>query len=265
MLTPVTYIKVTSISHADLNEESIISPPMSRLKDGSLSTVLPCWLLPQKHFTDSRPMQFHCRVVTILTLVLDSFLNNLQISESINQSKALKVKVPLAGFIVDNGSSLLCCWADDARAELLLRLQEVAVLDACVNLKFSKDGSNVNLQHTVGSCLEKMLKKHKKVIVKNYGIPPDISCRDLELSSVMGKVLSGLEEKLLKFITLNACRKGSLNINASVLNPNALNGSNVELPDLYPARNMQNFWVNEAFQVDPLEEARRLYGSLGNN
>jgi hypothetical protein len=55
-----------------------------------------------------------------------------------------------------------------------------------------------------------MLKKHKNVIVKNYGIPPDTSCRDLELSSGIGHVLNSLEQKLLKFIILNACCKGTL-------------------------------------------------------
>jgi hypothetical protein len=102
----------------------------------------------------------------------------------------------------DDGSSLCCCWADDARAEL--------ILDASVGLKLSKDGSSTNLQFTIGSCLEKMLKKHTSITVRNYGIPPDFSCRDLGVSSVSGKKLSRLEEKLLKFITLNTCWKGTL-------------------------------------------------------
>ena len=113
-------------------------------------------------------------------------------------------------FLTDNGTSLCCCWADDARADLLLRLQEIAILDASVNLKCSKGRNNAKIQRTLGSCLEKMLKKHKKVIVKNYGIPPGISCRDWELLSDVGNVLSSLEEELLKFIVLNACRNGTL-------------------------------------------------------
>lgn len=265
LLTPVTYIEVTSISHIEVSRERATSPLMpGGLRDGSLSTVSLCLLSHQKHFKDCTPMRFHCRVVTVHFLVLDSCLNDSQISESVNQGKIPKVKVPLAGFIVDNGTSLCCCWADDARAELLLGLQEIAILDASVNLKCSKDRNNAKIQWTLGSCLEKMLKKHKKVIVKNYGIPPDISCRDLELLSDVGNVLSSLEEELLKFIVLNACRNGTLNVIASALDASAINGSNVELPDVYPAHNMQNFWVNEIVQVDPLEEARRLYASLEN-
>ncbi|KAM0911145.1 hypothetical protein ACQ4PT_013695 [Festuca glaucescens] len=177
LLTPVTYIEVTSISHTELNRERATSPLMpGGLKDSSPSTVLPCPILHEKHFKDSRPMQFQCRVVTIHLLVLDSCLHDLQTSEAANKSKMLAVQVPLAGFIVDNGTSLCCCWADDARAEPLLRLQEIAVLDASVSLKFSKDRKKANLQQTFGSCLQKMLKKHKNVIVKNYGIPPDTSC-----------------------------------------------------------------------------------------
>uniref|UniRef100_K3ZQ83 CST complex subunit CTC1 n=1 Tax=Setaria italica TaxID=4555 RepID=K3ZQ83_SETIT len=194
----------------------------------------------------------YIEVATVLKLVLD---------KSINHGKIPNVKVRLAGFILDDGSSLCCCWADDARAELLLRLQEVAHLDASVNLKLSKGGDSTKLQHTVGYCLEKLLKRHTCVIVKNCGIPPDFSCRDLDASSVLHKVLSRFEDKLLKFIILNACWNGTLNVIASVINPDDLNGFNVELPD-FPVRNMQMLWIKEVFPVDPLEEARRLFGIL---
>lgn len=114
-------------------------------------------------------------------------------------------------FFADDGSSLCCGWADDARAELLLRLQEIVHLDASVNLKLSKGGENsTKLKYTIGCCLEKMLKQHTSVTVKNCGIPPDFYCRDLDASSVSDKALSRLEDKLLKFIVLNACCKGSL-------------------------------------------------------
>ncbi|TKW32942.1 hypothetical protein SEVIR_2G199600v4 [Setaria viridis] len=253
LLTPVTYIEVTSISHTDLTEESVISPLKSyRIKDCLLSTVSRCFFFRRKHFAENKHMQFDCRVATVLKLVLD---------KSINHGKIPNVKVRLAGFILDDGSSLCCCWADDARAELLLRLQEVAHLDASVNLKLSKGGDSTKLQHTVGYCLEKLLKRHTCVIVKNCGIPPDFSCRDLDASSVLHKVLSRFEDKLLKFIILNACWNGTLNVIASVINPDDLNGFNVELPD-FPVRNMQMLWIKEVFPVDPLEEARRLFGIL---
>ncbi|KAJ1289501.1 hypothetical protein BS78_02G169100 [Paspalum vaginatum] len=202
LLTPVTYIEVTSISYADPTEESVVSPPKSNcLKDGSLSKVSPCMFFHQKHFTDNSPVQFHCRVATVLMLVLD---------KSTNHGETPNVKVRLAGFILDDGSSLCCCWADDARAELLLRLQEIAHLDASVNLKLSKGGNSTKSHYTIGCCLEKMLKKHTRVTVKNCGTIPDFSCRDLDASSVSDKVLTRLEDKLLKFIILNACWKGNL-------------------------------------------------------
>jgi len=200
-------------------------------------------------------MQFQCRVATVLKLVLD---------KSTNHGKIPNVKVRLAGFILDDGSSLCCCWADDARAELLLRLQEVAHMDAFVNLKLSKGGKRTKLHHTIGCCLETMLKRHTGVIVKNCGIPPDFSCQDLDASSVLHKVLSRFEDKLLKFIILNACWKGTLNVIASVRNPDDFNGFNIEFPD-FPVRNMQMLWIKEVFPVDPLEEARRLHGILENS
>jgi len=83
-------------------------------------------------------------------------------------------------------------------------------MDAFVNLKISKGGKRTKLHHTIGCCLETMLKRHTGVIVKNCGIPPDFSCQDLDASSVLHKVLSRFEDKLLKFIILNACWKGTL-------------------------------------------------------
>uniref|UniRef100_A0A0D3H669 CST complex subunit CTC1 n=1 Tax=Oryza barthii TaxID=65489 RepID=A0A0D3H669_9ORYZ len=255
-VTPLTYIEVSSISLADLNEECVVAPPISDcFKDGSLGRVSSCLLfLSHKHLAENRAIQFQCRVVTIHVLVLD----DLQPSKS--RCETINVKVRLAGFIVDDGSSLCCCWADDARAELLLGLPEVAVMNASVTSRFSKDG--VNIQQTVGSFLESLLKKHKRIIARNCGIPPDISCRDLELSSVLNKVLSCSEEKLLKSIILNACWKGTLNVIASALNANTLNGFNLELPDLHPVRNMPNYWVNQAFHIDPLEEGRKMFDKL---
>lgn len=48
-----------------------------------------------------------------------------------------------------------------------------------------------------------MLKKHTGVTVKNRGTP-NFSCGDLDASSVLDKVLSRLEDKLLNFIVLGA-------------------------------------------------------------
>lgn len=91
-----------------------------------------------------------------------------------------------------------------ARAELLHRLQEILHLDASINLKVPKLGeNNTKLQYTIGCCLEKMLKKHTSVTVKNCGTP-NFSCRDLDASYVLDKVLSRLEDKLLNFIVLGA-------------------------------------------------------------
>lgn len=52
------------------------------------------------------------------------------------------------------------------------------------------------------------------------------------------------------------------NVIASALNANTLNGFNLELPNLHPVRNMPNYWVNQAFHIDPLEEARKMFDKL---
>ncbi|ONM54701.1 conserved telomere maintenance component 1 [Zea mays] len=114
-------------------------------------------------------------VATILVLVLN---------KSTNQGETPNVKVRLAGFILDDGSSLCCGWADDARAELLLRLQEIVHLDASVNLKLSKGGENsTKLKYTIGCCLEKMLKQHTSVtnVMASALSPDDINGFNVEL------------------------------------------------------------------------------------
>jgi hypothetical protein len=50
------------------------------------------------------------------------------------------------------------------------------------------------------------------------------------------------------------------NVIASVINLDDLNGFNVELD--FPVRNMQMLWIKDVFPIDPLEEARRLFGIL---
>jgi hypothetical protein len=70
LLTSETYIEVSSISHANFTEQSVILSPKSNwLKDDSISTASPCLFFHQKYFTDSRPMQFHCRVGCFLLKV----------------------------------------------------------------------------------------------------------------------------------------------------------------------------------------------------
>jgi hypothetical protein len=53
------------------------------------------------------------------------------------------------------------------------------------------------------------------------------------------------------------------NVVTSALNPDDINGFNVELPA--PIQNMRMLWIEEVFPVDPLEEARRLCDILENS
>jgi hypothetical protein len=53
------------------------------------------------------------------------------------------------------------------------------------------------------------------------------------------------------------------NVITSALNPDDINGFNVELP--VPIQNMRMLWIEKVFPVDPLEQARRLCDILENN
>ncbi|KQJ90078.1 hypothetical protein BRADI_4g29310v3 [Brachypodium distachyon] len=77
LLTQVTYIEVTSINHTDLNREHATPLMPDGLKDGSLTTISPCVILHQKHFTDSGPIQFQCRMMDRLCAVAGLMMQGL--------------------------------------------------------------------------------------------------------------------------------------------------------------------------------------------
>lgn len=114
----------------------------------------------------------------------------------------------------DDGSSLCCCWADGCQAETFLRLRETSCQTFFHGHKFSGRAGNRNSRHTIGYQLEKILKKHHRVTIRNHGAVPDLSCLDLTFSFDSDKVFSYSEERLLRFIVLNACH-GSILVSST--------------------------------------------------
>lgn len=105
----------------------------------------------------------------------------------------------------DDGSSSWCCWTNSEKAAILLRLHdEFSHENHTRSTRGSKiiraDEARGPLRH-----LDKILQKHGRVIVKNYGSMFDSSAQDLTFSVTSNTIFSSSDEDLLKFLILKAC------------------------------------------------------------
>lgn len=115
----------------------------------------------------------------------------------------------LTCFLVDDGSSSCCCWADAERAATLLRLQERLPKRAfkSSDWSFRCVGVNDKASCTATYHLWRMLKTYKRITVKNYG-----SCFDLpyqnHVSVTPGNALCTSDANLLNLIIFISCFGG---------------------------------------------------------
>nr|CAD1826619.1 unnamed protein product [Ananas comosus var. bracteatus] len=253
LFTPVTFIEINSIREVvdEQSEERMVLPTRLTFPTEHLSDTIPLGLFLQLvRSMDSKLTKVRCRVVTTQFLVLEHCGHDSMNSEQCRLCSIPKVNIPIAGFVMDDGLSLCCCWADRDRAGMLLRLQENAKYVFSDAKVFKGGGNTGNLQHTVGYHLQKMLKKHGRVIVKNHGIAAELSCQDLTFSCDSDKHFSSSEERLLKFIILNACQGSVLNIVGSALDANTLRWLDKELLELSTGvQSMHNAWEFEGNHI----------------
>jgi len=107
---------------------------------------------------------------------------------------------------VDDGSSQCCCWANGERAVKFLQLHEEMPqvgFGSCW-WRLPCVGSDKACS-TPSSYLNKILKRHGRVTVKNYGSVYETSCQDLQLSVGSEFMFGSQDENMLRFIVFNAC------------------------------------------------------------
>ncbi|XP_050236742.1 CST complex subunit CTC1 [Mercurialis annua] len=263
-LTTVSFIVLNSISIANepIREQSANiqfkhnSSPARALEDfssGIIAELIKC--------TDGKPMQFNCRVVAVHVLVLEKKKDYYDFPSEV-QSRTHFVDIPLAGFVLDDGLSTCCCWANAERAATLLRLHEELPLGA-----FESSGCTFKWVGIDKSCwkstmyhLKRIIKKHDRITVRNSGSMMESSYQDLTVSALSDNALSSSDENLLKVIIFNACFGTLLNIAASVMDSHAV--KQLEQDHLMSmdvtVLPMQNIWAMEVKYMDILTEARNM-------
>ncbi|KAI3933792.1 hypothetical protein MKW92_038034 [Papaver armeniacum] len=260
MLTPVTFIVINSVKEVYDKVGLRCSGPMfgldilqNELRDtvtsSLISELIPC--------QDSKPKQFRCRVVAIHLLWLEKQnceLNNAQMKE---KSKSSPVNIPLAGFIVDDGSSLCCCWASSERAAVLLRLDEEIPIKAFISsARKMKAVRSAKSQSTARYHLQNVLNKHHKVTLSCSDNFLD-SCENLRFTVNSMYRLSCSDENLLKRIVLDAKCGPVVNIVGSKMDSNAVSHIKELTGIRIPKHVMQNIFLE--FRMLILELKFRMF------
>lgn len=257
MLTPASFITINSIRVAnEASQENSSDLWLYRSSLASLDRVSFVMISELNQCTESKPMKFYCRVVAVRFLVLENRKYDLA---SKVHSKQHFLDIPLASFVLDDGSSSCYCWANAERAATLLRLHEELPKRAFESsgCTLTLVGINKSSWKTTIYHLERMLKKHHRIVVKNHGSMVDSSYQDLNVSVSSDDDLSSSDDNLLKFIIFHACIRTFWTVTASAMELNAVNQLEKEhLMQMDMALHpMQNVWAREVCYTDTRTEA----------
>ncbi|XP_048501203.1 CST complex subunit CTC1 isoform X2 [Beta vulgaris subsp. vulgaris] len=255
MLTPVSFITVNSVG-----EEP--SPTVKSLCSIPEETVASCVISDLIISDMCQPRRFCCRIVSIHFLMLERNRNLDKLSQIHSSTPA--VNIPLAGFILDDGSSLCCCWTNGDSAATFLRLhEEIPQAGRASSWRRWKAAVRGRGFSTPSYQLDRILKKHGRVSVKNYGSRHETSCQDLHLSVGPDYTIDSQDENLLKFLMFNACSSTFWNVIGHVMNFDAVTmlEKNLVEEQMY-VHGLQNVWAREVCQVNPLAQAKALFQDL---
>ncbi|MED6208091.1 hypothetical protein PIB30_041729 [Stylosanthes scabra] len=242
MLLPVSFIVIKSIEVHD-KQCTDRSSNLSFLNDAySPSPDSASCLISQLHqYPSNKQIMLRCRVVAVFVLVLERNSTSFNAETKI-YDRSIAFDIPLAVFLLDDGSLTCCCWANAERAAALLRLHEEPITS-----------------HNLG----RILKNYQKIIVKNHGSFIDSPYQDLAVSVTSGNTFCNSDESLLKFIIFNACVGRVWNVVASLMNDEEVRQlDNEYLTETVNLRSKRNIWANEVSCPRMLAEAKNMLQEL---
>ncbi|KAK9270379.1 hypothetical protein L1049_025958 [Liquidambar formosana] len=269
MLTSVSHIVVNSIG--EVNEQysdkcSNLWSASNLYNVASLDSVSSGLISELAQCLACKPVLFHCRVLAIHILVLEKKDRKYDDTQSKSHTKAPVLNISLAGFVLDDGSSLCCCWANAERAATLLRLREKIPQNAFGSSCWRLKGTGMDKAcRTALHHVDRILEKHGRITVKNYGSLFDSSCQDFSFSVSSDNAFSSSDEKILKFIILNACFGTVWTVLGSVMDLDSVGRLEKHLTDMeMTMHSMQNIWAREVHYTNTVTEARDLIQELLN-
>ncbi|KAA3490591.1 CST complex subunit CTC1-like isoform X1 [Gossypium australe] len=187
----------------------------------------------EAHSSDCNLNQFRCRVVAVHVLVLEKSNWKCDNIKSNTYTRPHSVDIPLACFILDDGSSSWCCWANAERAATLLRLQNTARTSTMYHL-------------------QRIVEEHDRITVKSARSTSDPFDQDFTVTVGSGRALTGLDEDF-----------DVLTVVAEVMDSNAVNSLREHLAEMQmPMPPMANLRALEVCYVDQLSEARDMMQQL---
>ncbi|KAK2992316.1 hypothetical protein RJ640_020309 [Escallonia rubra] len=268
MLIPASFVVINSIIVSNNQYRDGCNSPSaaSGLHNVALETLPTALISEIVQCLEHKQMQLHCKVAAVYMLILEKnrkVVSHHQLLPSVSPA----VKIPLAGIVLDDGSSSCCCWTGDERAATLLRLHEGTQSEASGgNISRTKKTMIGQPGSSIRSRLDKILEQHGRVVVKNYGSMYDSSCQDLTICVGSELAISSSDEEFLKLVILNACFSTFWTVVGSLMKSDALGrleGRLMKLDLTMPP--LQNVWATEVLRPNALAEARNVMEELLNS
>ncbi|KAI3465390.1 hypothetical protein Pfo_022053 [Paulownia fortunei] len=265
MMTPVSFIIInaTSLMNGHLTDEfNYASGTVGSLSVASPNTVPTALISDVWQLSELKPMQFRCRVVAVYILVVEKA--RAAAFQSSVHSILPAFGIPFAGFVMDDGSSSCCCWADSERAAALLGLESEGYLLEGSAETFGRSKAGKGQPHgSIIGHLNQILEQHGRVVVKNYGSIFDSSCQDLAFSVDSDRLISSSDEDLLGSLITNSFFSTSWTIVGSLMDPKTTSWLEERLTELDVAvPPLLNIWATSVSHTDMLAEARNIIQGL---
>ncbi|KAF8106686.1 hypothetical protein N665_0135s0031 [Sinapis alba] len=205
---------------------------------------------------DNRQINFVCKVLSVHLLVLQAG------SDDPSENKCGEnIDIPLAGFVVDDGSSTYLCWTSGERAFKFLRLHEELPENATDMDQWIRSDSS---QNTTAYQLEKIVWVHKRIVIKVNGSQKEALFQYVTIDVASQQLLSESEDMFLKLLILNATTGPTWDVTACSMDMKMIQHLEreqcVEMEASVLTR--RNVWGNEICQVDTLVRAWSLLQGL---